>query len=158
MYNLHDLRFRFGTGAWIITNAFFILVTFAAISSSISLLEVAVSYASEEKNWSRPKAAWGIGIATWAVGILCAFPELTIIAGKNMFDTLDIATSKVMFPLGGILMSLFFGWIVMPKSIDRFAKATNPLTAYGLMWVTRIVAPLSVGIMLFKGVKEMLGM
>lgn len=156
MFVTLPLLFKQMPGSWLIANAFFILVAFAALSSSISMIEVSISYFTESKNWTRKKATLVLGGSIWALGILCVFPELILLGGKNVFDVLDIATSKVMLPLGGLLISLFFGWVVIPKSLPEITKEIHPLAAQGLLWVTRIFAPLMVGIMLFNGIKEML--
>jgi len=157
MFVTLPLLFKQMPGAWFIANAFFILVTFAALSSSISMLEVIVSYISEEKKWDRTRTTWVFGAIIWAVGILCVFPDIRLIGGKNVFDTLDIATSKVILPLVGMGISLYFGWIVIPKTMDKLIASSNQVVTFILMWTTRAIAPAMVAFMLFQGIKEMIG-
>lgn len=93
---------------------FFILLAVAALTSTISLLEVVVAFFSEELKMTRRKATF---IATIAASILGVFASLSLgimkgvtLFGKNIFDILDYSASNVMLPLGGLLIVLFVGW------------------------------------------------
>jgi NSS family neurotransmitter:Na+ symporter len=147
------LLFKQIPGSWLVSNAFFILVTFAALSSSISMLEVTVSYLSDQKTWSRKKASLVVGGVIWAFGLLCTFPNLLLFGSKNTFDAFDLVTSKILLPVGGLLISLYFGWIVDDKVKEELG---DTLSTKGLLLITRFFAPALVAYMLFKGVHEML--
>ncbi len=96
--------------------AFFVLALFAAVTSSISLLEVCVSYVVDEWNWTRKKATLILSAMIFALGIPCSlsngpWSHITLIKGKNIFDSVDFMATNVLLPLGGILLSIFVGWV-----------------------------------------------
>ena len=104
---------EFGT---IISTFFFILLFFAAITSSISLIEPAITFVVEKFSLSRVHATNMLGVLTWVLGIftVLSFNELSSfkIFGMTIFDNIDYLTSKIMLPLGGLLMALFAGFIM----------------------------------------------
>lgn len=93
---------------------FFLLLTIAALTSAISLLEVVVSYFVDEKNWPRHKAAVAFGIIIFIIGLPSAM-SFNLMGDFKMFrlsvfDFADYITSNLMLPLGGLLIALFVGW------------------------------------------------
>jgi NSS family neurotransmitter:Na+ symporter len=135
---------------------FFGLLVFAALTSAISLLEVVASYLIDARDWSRMKAAWVLGGAIFAFGIVTAFANSAGFAmtswlpgyGQSFFDTMDELTSNWMLPLGGLLISIYAGWI-MPARLRRaeLSDVSGPVAATWLFLV-RFVAPLLVLIVL----------
>lgn len=94
---------------------FFILVLFAAVSTSIAYLEVVVSFAVNTFHVSRKKAAVIFSILITCVGIPCAlsfgvWSDIQF-AGKGFFDLADYFVSNVSLPIGGILACIFIGWV-----------------------------------------------
>ncbi len=94
---------------------FFVLLSFAALSSSISMLEVSVAYLIDEKGWTRLKSTVLLGAGAFLVGLPCAlsfntWSEVTILFGRNFFDAYDLLVSSYMLPLGGLLASIYAGW------------------------------------------------
>ena len=87
----------------IVSTLFFLSVLVAALTSSISLLEVGVAYLVEEKGISRTAATIGLAILVWALGILCALYG-------SVFDFLDHLCSDWLMPFGGVLFAMFVGW------------------------------------------------
>ena len=110
----------------LIGTVFFLLVSFAAVTSAISLLEPALAYLVEEYNAKRGRVALTLGAGCWLLGIgsvlsLSLWADFHIVpidGGLNFFDFVDYVTSKVMLPLGGLLIALFAGW-VLAKDIVR---------------------------------------
>lgn len=102
-------------GGYIFGILFFLLLTIAALTSAISLLEVVVSYFVDEKGWARHKAAITFGIVTFLIGLPSAlsFNLLgdTKLFGLSFFDIADYLTSNIMLPLGGLLIAIFVGWV-----------------------------------------------
>ncbi len=93
---------------------FFILLTFAALTSAISLLEVPVAYLVEEKKIKRPVATLG---ATLLITFIGSFNTLSFgplgnvrIFGLSIFEACDYLCSNILLPLGGILICFFAGW------------------------------------------------
>ncbi|MFB0919033.1 MAG: sodium-dependent transporter [Clostridiaceae bacterium] len=94
---------------------FFVLVLFAAVTSSISLLEVPVAWTVDSKGWSRKKSVIFFAIICWIIGIGASLSlgvwDMKFLPGMGLFDTLDYVTSNIMLPLGGFMMSLFITFI-----------------------------------------------
>lgn len=117
----------FGTAA---AAAFFILLSVAALSSAISLLEMPVAVAHRELRWSRPASTAAAAVLCWALGLpsvlsfnlwaewrpLAWLPGL---ASLSVFDALDHLASNVLLPLGGLALALFGGWVMSPPVLVR---------------------------------------
>jgi len=132
---------------------FFILLMFAAWTSSISLLEPAVSWFVENRNMTRIKAAYIAGFIAWFLGLLTVLSfnhwafEFTFagtIKENGLFDIFDILTSNIMLPLGGILVAIFTSWLMSRSStIDELGVGDKNIYK---IWrfIVRYIAPLGV--------------
>lgn len=102
-------------GGFIFSILFFFLLTIAALTSAISLLEVVVSYFVDEKGWKRHSAVLAFGGITFIIGIPSALSFNLLsdfhILGLNFFDLADYITANLLLPLGGMLISIFVAWI-----------------------------------------------
>lgn len=143
-------------GGMIWSALFFILLFIAAITSSISLLEVVCAYFID-KGWSRPKAAWIMGIIIFAIGVPSAI-SLTgnlKVAGKDFLDAMDFISSNVLLPLGGVFISLFVGWFWTDDA--RKEVSNNGEYSFGLMepwmWVCKVLAPVAILYIFITGLK-----
>ena len=137
----------------IIAILFFIALLVAALTSSISMLEVAVAYLVEEKKFSRIWACVLLFVVCWVVGALCSlsFGPLSHIRinGGNLFDFFDDLSSNVLMTLGSLMTVLFVGWRL--KKTDIYDEFTNggPLSTnarlFGILWVLiRYIAPVAI--------------
>jgi len=86
--------------------AFFVLVFFAALTSSISLLEAVVAWAKRQFNWSRPVAAWVVGGVIFLVGVACAlslniWSDVRILGGWSLFADANIFDTSWQNPVAG---------------------------------------------------------
>ena len=104
------------TGGLIFGTMFFILLVFAALTSSISLIEPAVAWLVENRGWSRKLACIWAGGITWLFGLGTVFSfniwsEFKIF-DRTIFELLDYLTANLMLPLGGFFMAIFAGWIM----------------------------------------------
>lgn len=142
----------FGT---IIATSFFILLFFAAITSSISLIEPAITFVVEKFSLSRLYATNILGLVTWVLGIFTVFSfnELANfkIFGMTIFDNIDYLTSKIMLPLGGLLMALFAGFI-MNRTIVISELNSNKLLANLWFIVLKVFSPILLIIIFVKGI------
>jgi NSS family neurotransmitter:Na+ symporter len=132
---------------------FFILLMFAAWTSSISLLEPAVSWLVENRNMTRTKAAYIAGFIAWFLGLLTVLSfnhwafEFTFagtIKENGLFDIFDILTSNIMLPLGGVLVAIFTSWSMSRSStIDELGVGDKNIYK---IWrfIVRYIAPLGV--------------
>ncbi|MBN1988334.1 MAG: sodium-dependent transporter [Bacteroidales bacterium] len=130
---------------------FFVLLAVAALTSTISVLEVVVAYFAEELKLSRKKATL---LASVSIAVLGIFASLSFgplanfkIFGKGVFDLLDFTASNVLLPLGGLFIVLFIGWY-FTKDLTR-AELSNEnklrvrfFPAY--IFIVRFVAPLAI--------------
>lgn len=137
----------------IIAILFFLALLVAALTSSISMLEVAVAYLVEEKKFSRIWACVLLFVICWVVGALCSlsFGPLSHIRinGGNLFDFFDNLSSNVLMTLGSLMTVLFVGWRL--KKTDIYDEFTNGGTLstnarlFGILWVLiRYIAPVAI--------------
>ena len=115
-------RFAQMTGGGVLAVLFFVLLFFASITSSFSLMEVLVACVSEEAKVSRLKAVIVTFMAVVPLSILCALSQMPgsrlVLGGKNLFDLFDYVSSNFLLPLGGLAVVIFVGW-VLDKKIMR---------------------------------------
>ena len=132
---------------------FFLALLVAALTSSISMLEVAVAYLMEEKKFSRLTACITLFVICWIVGALCSlsFGPLSHIKidGGNLFDFFDSFSSNVLMTLGSLFTVLFVGWRL--KKTDIYDEFTNGGTLsvnariFGILWfLIRYICPLAI--------------
>lgn len=148
-------------GGLVVGTLFFVMVVFAAWSSAISLIEPAVTWLVENKGMNRLMASLWAGLATWLLGIVTVLSfnwwsfSFTF-AGQEksggMFDILDILTSNIMLPLGGLFVALFAGWIMAEKATqEELALGASP--SYRLWrFLARYVAPVGITIVFLNAV------
>ena len=143
----------------IIGPLFFILVIFAAWTSSISLLEPATSLLIEHYSWRRSYAACILSFFTWLLGISVSFSfsnwSAFKIFGLNIFDFLDTITTKIMMPLSGLLIASFVGW-VMHKQFVQDEIALSGWKFHFWHNTLRYVSPLAIAL-IFLHVLEIIG-
>jgi NSS family neurotransmitter:Na+ symporter len=136
-------------GGTLFATLFFVLVAFAAWTSSISLVEPAVSWLIENTRLNRSRAALLVGGLIWLIGIavLLSFNDWSGVKlfGFGIFDLLDKLTTNIMLPLGGLLMALFAVW-VMHASHAQEELALNDRHYRNWLFVTRFVAPSAIAL------------
>ena len=139
--------------------AFFSLALFAALTSSISLLEIAVSWGEEHTSWGRARLAYVAGFLAWVIGIASVLSSniwsdvyvLGMFAPfqtMTIFDLIDYMTANIMLPLAGILTAIFAGWVLQKTvTLEELRLSDGAIYAIwrGLM---RYVVPVSVGAVL----------
>ncbi len=138
-----------------ISTTFFILLFFAAITSSISLIEPAITFFVEKFSITRTHATNILGLLTWFLGIftVLSFNNLSSFTffGMTIFDNLDYLTSKIMLPLGGLLMALFVGY-VMNKGIVQKELNTNQGIIDIWFMIIKVFSPILLVIIFIQGI------
>ncbi len=127
---------------------FFALLLFAAWTSAIGLLEPAVAWSVESHGGSRRSVALVIGIIIWALGLLTIFSFNLLadvrIFGGNLFENIDHLASNVMLPLGGLLITVFAGWVMCKNSSSEELGIGTGIGYRTWRFLARWVAPVSV--------------
>ena len=136
--------------AYVVSVMFYLLLTIAALTSTISMHEIGTAVISQETPLSRSKAAWVVSAFCSVIGVLSAYSlshKGVGLFGDSFFDNFDKLTANIMLPLGALCTILIVGW-VMPKE-----TVMAELTSGGLYprraWVvktfyffSRIVCPI----------------
>ena len=107
---------------------FFVLLTIAALTSSVSLLEVVVSYFVDEHQVPRGRASTlfgfcsssSIGVPSVALPRACG--AALSIGEKTMFGFVDYVVTHLMLPIGGFFIAIFVGWVIYPKAAAELDK------------------------------------
>lgn len=124
--------------------AFFALMSIAALTSSISMLEAPVSYTVERFAMSRLQA-------TWLIGALISAVSITIVCNLgSLFGLVITLTTKVAQPLLGLMCCIFVGWIWYRGSLLKAIQQGNPEVHNTLFWkiwpvYTKFVCPIAIG-------------
>jgi len=139
---------------------FFILLTVAAITSAISLLEVVCAYFIDEVKWNRKKAAWIMGIIIFLLGIPSSLGQgvwssYRFIGGRDFLDSVDFIASNILLPLGGFLLCIFIGWYWgTDKAVEEGnigAKGAITLGG-GYRFLIKYVAPIAIFVVFLKSI------
>ncbi|MBR5402619.1 MAG: sodium-dependent transporter [Bacteroidales bacterium] len=124
----------------VISILFFLSVLVAALTSSISLLEVGVAYLVEEKGISRTRATIGLGALVWAIGVACSL-------SGGFFDFLDHLCSDWLMPFGGLLFAMFVGWKMSKADVrDELTNCgtRNRVLFNVVYFLIRYIAPIGI--------------
>ncbi len=119
-------------GGYLFSILFFILLSLAALTSTISLLEVIIAYFVDEKNWERKKAVIVFGGITFLLGIPSAL-SFNILSGVkffglNFFDFVDFTAANILLPIGGFFISVFIAYYWgFKKALPELRKGAEEL-------------------------------
>ncbi|SNY97856.1 sodium-dependent transporter [Halomonas sp. hl-4] len=142
------------TGGAILGLMFFLLLTFAALTSAISLLEPTVEMLEERTSLSRITATLVSGVAVWLLGVaaLLSFNLWSefLVFGLNIFDLLDTFTAKILLPLTGLGAVVFVAWCLERKSVEQeLALSATGTSVWNI--VARFIAPIGVIVVFITG-------
>ncbi|NBC19726.1 MAG: sodium-dependent transporter [Alphaproteobacteria bacterium] len=126
---------------------FFTLALFAAFTSSISLFEVGVSWLEDQPWISRAQGAVALGLILFLAGVGYIYHGAWI-------DHIDFVTGSLLLPLGGILMSLFAGWVLSRESIEAELGRSGVVTFVRIL--LRYAIPPALAFILIFGVIDKL--
>ena len=137
--------------AYLFSLMFYFLLVIAAITSSISMLEMAVAYFHEEFGWSRPAVSVAVSAVCFLLGIGCSLSfglwSDCLLLGLNLFDLFDFIVAKLLMPVGSLLMCIFLGWVVDERLVR--AEVTNNGTVQTVLYpvwrfIIRYFAPVCI--------------
>ncbi|MBS4014607.1 MAG: sodium-dependent transporter [Bacteroidetes bacterium] len=159
IFNVLPNIFQQMTGGYIFALMFFVLLTIAALTSSISILEVVVAYMVEELNLPRRRSTIIAALAATIVGVFCTLSFGALknveIFNKTIFDSLDFTASNILLPLGGLFIVVFTGWFLGLKNVK------DELTNGGIIkvrlfivfvFIIRFIAPVAIVIVFLNSI------
>jgi NSS family neurotransmitter:Na+ symporter len=146
-------------GGAIIGAVFFFLLSAAAITSMVSLLEVPVAMAIHRFGWARRRTALAAGALVFAIGVPSALSfgalKHVTIAGRGILGAIDAAVSSFLLPTGGILIALFVGWHVNRTLTLEAAGFDGSRLGAAWLWLLRTLVPLAVALILLHSLGVM---
>jgi len=140
-------------GGIVFGTIFFVLLFFAALTSSLAMLEAPVAWLRDATNLSRRSASMLAGAVSFGLGLLAALSfsvlsdfhplgAIKLFEGKTFFDVFDFLVINVMMPVGGILIAIFAGWFVKTKySKDELFGGRDSMAYSVWLFLIRFVAP-----------------
>ena len=146
-------------GTLLLSTTFFMLVVFAALTSTISVMEVLVATVCETFKWPRHKGVILMGGLVFILGVPSAlsgsgvlFKNWSVMYGKNFFDTVDYFSFTWLLPLNAALTSVFVGWI-LDKELrkNQFTMGSRWSGLFGVwLFLLRWVVPVAVVLIMLQ--------
>lgn len=155
VFDTLPLAFGKMTGGVLFATLFFVLLSFAAWTSAIGLMEPAVAWMVERFGRTRAQAAIAVGVLIWALGFgtvlsFNVLSSLTFYKG-TIYANVDHATSNIMLPLAGVFISVFAAWVMCRNSTaEELGSAGSLYKLWRLL--ARFVAPLAIVFVFLKAV------
>jgi len=144
-------------GGAIFSLLFFVLLTVAALTSSISILEVVVAYFIEEFNMGRKAATVLATILISLLGIICSLSMGVLspytLFGLNFFDLMDWISANLLLPIGGLFIAIFIGWFFGRKKVLEEISKGGSLSGFLLtvfMFLVKFIAPIAIAIVILN--------
>ena len=128
-------------GGVILGSLFFLLLSFAALTSALCMLEAPVSWLVDQRGWPRRRATLSMAAVIWSLGLLCVFSfswlanvrplgGIEYFADKTFFDLFDFVITRVLSPVIGACIALFVGWALTTKITSEELGADATTFAY----------------------------
>jgi NSS family neurotransmitter:Na+ symporter len=146
-------------GGYFFAMLFFILLTVAALTSTISVLEVVVTYFVEELKMTRRRATIMAGVSISVLGFFAAASwgwcrNMTLF-DRNVFGLLNFTSANLLLPLGGFFIVVFTGWFMGRKRV--LAELSNEGSLRARFWqvflfLVRYVAPIAIAVVFLNGI------
>ena len=155
VFDTLPLAFGQMPGGVFFSTIFFVLLSFAAWTSAIGLMEPAVAWIVEKFHKTRAQATVMTGLTIWIIGMgsvlsFNVLSDVTFLAG-TIFDNVDYLTSNIMLPLGGLLIVIFAGWIMCRNSTaDELGSSGVLFKAWRVL--ARFIAPIGILLVLINAV------
>lgn len=135
---------------YLFSSLFYLLLLLAALTSAMSLHESVTAYVLEVAHLSRKKASALVSCCCMLLGVGCSlsfgpWSDYTVF-GLTLFDLFDFVASKIIMPIGGLLICLFVGWYLDRKLVhdEVTNRGTVPFRLFGLyIFLLRYVVPIA---------------
>lgn len=152
VFKVFPLIFSKIPGGYIFGMLFFCLLLVAAITSTISMLEVPVAYLVDRGHWPRKKATFVVGSVCFIIGIPSAlsFGGLRIFTRMNFLSLADLILGNISMAVGALLICLFLGHVWGIKKAAKEVFSGNPRFKIRPFWgfSVKYLSPLAIGIIL----------
>lgn len=152
------LIFEQMTGGYFFALIFFLLLSIAALTSTISVLEVVTAYLAEELNLGRKKATLLAASSIAVLGVACTMSQgpwsAISVGNKNLFDLLEMISANIMLPLGGLLIVIFVGWYLSKEKVFDELSNEGKLKAgfrYLYLFIVKFLAPVAIAFVFLHG-------
>lgn len=135
---------------------FFVMLVFAAFTSTISLLEPAVAFLIEATRLHRKQASIVVGFFVWLAGFGTVFSfniakHLTLFE-LNYFEIIDYVTANIMLPAVGLLIAIFSVWLLKPKMMRHELELPDGPLFKTWRFITRYISPVCIIIVFLKAI------
>ena len=149
-------------GGTIVGAAFFILVFFAALTSSISLMETVVSIVCDKFKLNRKLSCLVVFLGTVLIGLPSALGYGLLggvkIIGMQFLDFFDFISNSVLMPIVALLTCIFVGYIIKPKTLIDEIETSAPFKKKRLFTVViKYIAPICIVLILISSVLDAFG-
>lgn len=140
--------------------AFFLLVIFASLTSSMSMLEICVSYFVDVKKKNRVKSTFILGFITFLLGIPASLSlgggDIYKIGNLSIFDMYDKLTGNILLTTGGLLLCIFVGWVLTTKSAIEEIELSQVDFKLANTWsfLVKYIVPVGIFIILAGSYKD----
>lgn len=141
---------------------FFLMVVFAAITSSVSVMEAIVSSLMDRFNWSRKKSATIVLVYTIIFGIIVClgynklYFEVELLNGSvgQILDVMDYLSNNILMPFVALITCILVGWVVKPKTIIDEVTVNGEKFGRKIIYnaVIKFIAPVLLFILLLQAV------
>jgi NSS family neurotransmitter:Na+ symporter len=154
---------QMGGGGLVFGLMFFLLALFAALTTSIAILEVATSWAEEKAGGQRAKVATVLGFLAFLFGMFSVLGQnvwsdihplgaLRFFEGKGILDTFDTLLGTIMMPLMGVFVAIFAGWVARKEIFSEEFNFSNPRLFSIWRFLIRFVCPPALLYTLYLGI------
>ena len=162
VFNVLPKIFEMMPGGTIVGVFFFVLLAIAALTSTVSLLEVPVSFLVDQKKWSRKKAVLIVTLVVFIVGLPSALSQGTVPAlgsiawfgGRDFLGAMDFLFGNLSLSLGGLLLAILVGWVWgTRKASEELVLGAGPwyaTLAPGWSFMLKYVCPLIIALVLLN--------
>ncbi len=151
-----------GVGGSIVGTLFFLLVLFAALTSSISLMETVVSIFRDKFGWSRKLTCLLVFIGCFLLGLPSSLGFGVLkdisVAGLTILDMFDFLTNSILMPVVAFLTCIFIGYVVKPQMLIDEVESSGKFTRKKLFVVMiKYIAPVCIVLILISSILDILG-
>lgn len=142
---------------------FFLLLSVAALTSSMSLLEVVVAWLIDERGWERKKASIGLGIIVFIIGLPATLGYSVLsdvkFLGMDLLDTYDFITNNMVLPITGLFTCLFAAYVWKTENVMEEINNPKGKISFGSLYriLIMVIIPIAVCFIMIMNLIEKFG-